>query len=47
MDESLKTNTNTHVILNKVNIIKYKGLFVFFLKLLKNMETCNFTLSSI
>jgi hypothetical protein len=23
MDESLKTNTNTHVILNKVNIIKY------------------------
>ena len=40
IDESLKANTNTHVILNKVNIIKYrgikcKGLIVYYLKLLK------------
>ena len=46
-----KTNTITHVILNKVNIIKYrgikcKGLIVYYLKLLKNMETYNFTLNS-
>jgi hypothetical protein len=26
MDKGLKTNTNTHVILNKVNIIKYKDI---------------------